>query len=62
MWDHFARKSRECARMVVLRVSVRLGDEAGQAIGHCRADGLMIDRLRLAGVRVKRSSYSRSLA
>ena len=41
---------------------VRLVDEASQAIGHCRADSLMIDRFRLAGLRVMRSSYSRTLA
>ena len=41
---------------------VRLGDEASQASGHCRADSLMIDRFRLAGLRVMRSSYSRTLA
>lgn len=55
--NHANEREWPCCELIV-----RLGDEAGQAIGHCRADGLMIDRLRLAGVRVKRSSYSRSLA
>jgi hypothetical protein len=41
---------------------VRLVDEASQAIGHCRTDSVMIDRFRLAGLRVMRSSYSRTLA
>jgi hypothetical protein len=45
--------------MVVMRIIVRLGDEAYQAIRQCRADGLMIDRLRLTDVRVMSSSYSR---
>jgi hypothetical protein len=55
--NHANEREWPCCELIV-----RLGDEASQAIGLCRADGLSIDRLRLAGLRVMRSSYSRSLA
>jgi hypothetical protein len=55
--NHANEREWPCCELIV-----RLGDEASQAIGQCRADGLSIDRLRLAGARVMRSSYSRSLA
>ena len=55
--NHANEREWPCCELIV-----RLGDEASQAIGQCRADGLSIDRLRSAGVRVMRSSYSRSLA
>jgi hypothetical protein len=55
--NHANEREWPCCELIV-----RLGDEASQAIGQCRADGLSIDRLRSAGARVMRSSYSRSLA